>query len=148
MKAANRQTKGFTLVEMLLTIAVMSIMAALVISSFSNAAQDSRRVVARQQQAALQEAVNNWVSGQLIAGGSLNSVKTTYNTAANGKARLGLVASYLDDGTFAHFNSETSSAVPNKILSEALKKVGDHIEMPSWADGSYPKVNLVFGADG
>ena len=42
--------KAFSLVELLLVLAIISIMAALVINSFSNAAQDSRNVMARQQQ--------------------------------------------------------------------------------------------------
>jgi prepilin-type N-terminal cleavage/methylation domain-containing protein len=56
---------AFTLVEMLLVIAVISILASMVISSFSDAAQTSREVVVRQQLAVCQSALNNWVDGKL-----------------------------------------------------------------------------------
>ena len=58
-------SKGFSLVELLLVLGIISIMASIVINSFSNAAQDSRNVIARQQQATLQSAVNNWVASQI-----------------------------------------------------------------------------------
>ena len=64
-KIGTETNAGFSLVELLLVLGIVSIMAAIVINSFSNAAQDSRNVVARQQQATLQSAVNNWVAGQV-----------------------------------------------------------------------------------
>ena len=64
-KIGTETNTGFSLVELLLVLGIVSIMAAIVINSFSNAAQDSRNVVARQQQATLQSAVNNWVAGQV-----------------------------------------------------------------------------------
>ena len=68
MKVSKKNTVdevGFSFVEMLLVLGIISIMAAIVINSFSNASQDSRNVVARQQQATLQSAINNWVAGQI-----------------------------------------------------------------------------------
>ena len=52
------------MVELLIVISVIGIMSALVISAFSNAAQDTRRVIARQQQASVQNAVNAWVTSK------------------------------------------------------------------------------------
>ncbi len=54
--------RGFTLVELLVVIAIIGVLASLVIASFSNVTQDTRNVIALQQQAVLQEALNNWIS--------------------------------------------------------------------------------------
>ena len=58
--------RGFSLVELLLVLGIISIMASIVINSFSNAAQDSRNVLAKQQQAPWQSAVNNWVGMNIL----------------------------------------------------------------------------------
>jgi len=131
---------GFTMVEMLIVIAVIAVMASMVVSAFSNAAQDTRRVIARQQQAAIQSAVNSWVAANSSGNQSLGDARTAYNAAANSGARLALVGTYLDDVTLAHFTEYTTDSA--KISSEALKKSGQHVELPAWAQGSYPKVDL------
>lgn len=138
---SDQNRAAFTMVELLIVISVIAIMASLVISAFSNAAQDTRRVVARQQQAAVQAAVNAWVSSNSSGvGQSLSSARTAYNAAADGLARLNLVGGYLDEQTLAHFTSNTTNN--NQILSSALKKTGQYLELAAWADGSYPKVEL------
>ncbi|HEY1082125.1 MAG TPA: prepilin-type N-terminal cleavage/methylation domain-containing protein, partial [Prosthecobacter sp.] len=60
----HRVRAGFTFVEAVFTIAIIGIMAALAISAISNAARDTNRIVARQQQATVQEALNAWVLSQ------------------------------------------------------------------------------------
>lgn len=145
MKLANRSgsiipAKGFTMVEMLIVISVIAIMAAMVISAFSNASQDTRRVVARQQQAAVQAAVNAWITNQASGTGSLAEAQTTYNNAGNSLSRLNLVSGYLDETTMTHLRSNTSGN--SQILSEALKKTDQHLEMPAWTGLDYPKVEL------
>lgn len=135
-----RRHCGFTLVEMLIVISVIAIMAAMVISAFSNAAQDTRRVVARQQQAAVQSAVNAWVASQSSGTGSLAATRTAYNDATTSLARLNLVANYLDDTTIAHFRTNTTNT--DRILSEALNKTNQYLELPNWDASSYPKVEL------
>lgn len=133
-------TNGFTMVEMLIVISVIAIMAALVISAFSNAAQDTRRVVARQQQAAVQAAVNAWVAAQSSGTGSLSAAMTIYNNEPTSLARLNRVSNYLDENTIDHFRTNTTNT--NQVLSEALKKTGQYLELPSWSATSYPKVDL------
>lgn len=133
--------QGFTLVELIIVIAVIGIMSALAISSLSNGATDAREIVARQQQATVQSAVSGWVTGQLSGSSSLSQVRTTYNAAETSMERLALVQGYLDDVSYDHFVS--SSGDGDEVLSGSLAKLGWHLSLPDWEDGSYPKVDLV-----
>ncbi|MDD5200209.1 MAG: type II secretion system protein [Terrimicrobiaceae bacterium] len=134
--------RAFTLVELLLVIAIIAIMASLVISAFSNAAADSREVLVRQQQAVVQEAINSWLSHKSAAPSSLSSAKSAYAVPTTGKARLDLVAGYLDDTTYAHLVANTSN--DNQVRSDAMIKTGQYLEISAWDDSHpYPKVNLV-----
>ena len=139
-RTASRDCSAFTMVEMLIVISVIAIMATLASSAFSNASQDTRRVVARQQQAAVQAAVNAWISKESSGSGSLATARTAYNSAGNSLGRLNLVSGYLDDTTVAHFTANTSNA--NQLRSEALKKTNQHLELPIWTAPGYPKVEL------
>lgn len=132
--------KGFTIVELLIVISVIGIMSALVISAFSGAAQDTRRVVARQQQAAIQSAVNAWVTSTSAKTG-LSGALTIYNAAGSSMARFNLVSMYLDDSTVAHIS--LNSTVGGAVKSAALKKIGQQIDLPTWQSSSYPKAELV-----
>ncbi len=155
--------KAFSLVELLLVLAIISIMAALVINSFSNAAQDSRNVMARQQQATLQSAINNWISGQV--GGfespdpnnplrryerTVGYVRNKYNYAGDYWTdsptsprasrsnrgvigRLELIKDYLDDDTYRHLSDSSPVADFNRIQSGAMAKTGQYIELSVWS---------------
>ncbi len=59
--SANRHP-AFSLIELLIVIAIIGVMASMVVAAFSNATQDARRVVVLQQQAVLQEALNTWIT--------------------------------------------------------------------------------------
>ena len=128
------------MLEVLIVVAVIGILASMVVSAFSNAAQDARRVVARQLQAALQSAVNSWVAANSSGQNSLEDARVAYNSASTSAARLALVGPYLDDSTLNHFLDSTTRN--NEISSGALGKTGQHIELPAWTLGSYPRVNL------
>lgn len=131
--------RAFTMVEMLIVIAVIGIMSALIISAFSNAAQDTRRVVARQQQAAVQNAVNAWVNSNSQQQGLAQS-RTLYNLAGSSKGRLQLVQAYLDETTLSHFLSNTTNDA--EVKSAALSKTGQYLSLDVWNANSYPKVEL------
>ena len=139
--------KAFTLVEMLLVIAIISILAAMVISNFSNASQDTRAVVARQQLAVVQEAVNHWVNREIgrvtTAGGTgktVNQVMTSYNDADDAVERYNLFKHYLDDATQTSLSVDGSTG---RITSQAMRDVGMYLTLPDWAASSYPKVQLL-----
>lgn len=144
---------GFTLVEALVTIAILSIMAGVLISAFSNATTDASRMISRQQQAALQGAVNAWVNGDsnrvnvidASAGtGKLRTVeeiRTDYNNRVTSLARLNLISAYLDDPTKNHFFDYTVNS--DKIKSEALSATKQYISLPAWASSTYPQVLLL-----
>lgn len=136
---SESRPRAFTLVEVLIVIAVIGIMSALVISAFSNAAQDTRRVLARQQQAAVQNAVNAWVNSVSQTQG-LGQARNLYNLAATSRGRLQLVQAYLDEATLSHFLSNTT--VNNEVKSAALAKTGQYLLLDTWVANSYPKVEL------
>ena len=146
------RASGFTFVEALMTIAIIGIMAAILVSSFSNAGTDSARILARQQQAAVQAAVISWVSGEgnrvdvidATAGRgrmrTLSQIQTDYNSRVTSLARLNLVADYLDANTSNYLLTSTTNSA--RILSDALKTSKQYLALPDWTDGSYPQVTL------
>lgn len=139
----SNKTKGFTFIELVIVIAVVGIMSALAIGAFSNGAEDAREIVARQQQAAIQTAVNGWVVGQISGSQSVSQIRSTYNTSATSEARLNLVRDYLDDESYDHFYQQGQIQPSDEVTSEATRRLGWHISLGSWTDSSYPKVDLV-----
>ncbi len=154
MKASahRRLVRGFTFVEALMTIAILAIMAGVLISAFSSAATDASRMIARQQQAALQSAVNSWVNGDnnrvivinATTGASklktIEEIRTQYNSLLTSLARFSALESYLDKTTFDHMRNNTTNS--GKIKSDALSATKQYIALPDWASGEYPKVTL------
>jgi len=155
---ASRLRPGFTFVEAVFTIAIIGIMAALAVSAISNGARDANRIVARQQQAAVQEAVIAWVMGQTRVGStaqvqSLANIRTSYNTLTTTSARFNLVlpnstatdvnarAGYLDKATADHFLEYTTST--DRLKTAALEGAKQYLTLPNWQDGEFPKVELV-----
>ena len=137
---AIRRSRAFTLIEMLIVLAIIGVLAAIIISQVANATYESRRIVARQQQVVLQTAVSSWIM-QSTTTQPISAVRTAYNAATDSKARLALVGGYLDPDVYAHFMSQTTDAT--KVQSDAMKRAGKWIELPQWASGSYPRVNLL-----
>jgi len=139
--AAIQKLRGaFSLVELLLVIAIIAIMASIVIAAFSNASADSREVLVRQQQAVVQEAINSWIAYRSGASRSLSSARTEYNAAGTGIARLALVQAYLDSATYSHLVANTSNN--DQVRSDAMVMTAQYLEITDWPSGSYPKVNL------
>jgi prepilin-type N-terminal cleavage/methylation domain-containing protein len=142
----KRTRNAFTLIEMLIVIAIISILAAMAISSFSNAAQDSREVLVRQQLATVQEAVNNWASRQIgkvaTNGGNpttIEQVRVSYNAPTTATARLLLFQGYLDEATRAAITVNNTSG---RLTTDAMLQTGYYLTLPTWSTGSYPKVQI------
>ena len=156
MKSNLSQAKinrGFTFIEALVTIAILSVMAALLVSAFSNAASDTNRIVARQQQVAVQQAVNAWVNGEanrvtVLSSGNgiiktVEQIRTDYNQVLTSLARFNLISGYLDSTIVSQMTDPTVTTNTGKIKSNALVATKQHLEMPTWASGDFPQVNLV-----
>ena len=132
---------GFTLIEVIVVIAIIGIMTSLVITVYRNVAQDSRDVVARQQQAAIQNAINNWITTETVTR-PISAVRASYNSAADSPARLDLFKDYLDERTRDHLVG-LSPAGTDQVNSEALAKLNRHLLLSSWGAGSYPQVQMM-----
>lgn len=126
---------------MLLVIAIIGIMSALIITAISNAANDSRGVIARQQQVIVQEALNAWISKQSSGTNSIANARSMYSAATTAQAKLVLMQSYLDQNTYDHFISFTSDSA--KLQTEAMVQAGVYLQFSTWATNNYPRVNMV-----
>ena len=142
----KRTRNAFTLIEMLIVIAIISVLAAMAISSFSNAAKDSREVLVRQQLATVQEAASNWAArqiGRVASNGgnpaTIEQVRTTYNATTSASARLLLFQGYLDEATRTSMSVNSSTS---RVTTDAMLQTGYFLTLPDWGPGSYPKVQI------
>ena len=139
--------QAFTLVEAIIVIAIMGIMSSLIVSAVTNAAKDTRRVMVRQQQSALQSAIYAWVGGQSrdtttgqVMGAS--AVQGIWNAGGMSNfARLQLVDDYLDAATASDFVLGSTSN-GDHIQTTAMKEDGSYLELPAWATGTGPTIIL------
>lgn len=142
LPAFRSARRGFTFVEALMTIAILGIMAAILIGAFSSTSADASKAISRQQQAAIQNALNAWVNSDsnrvtvinATAGTAkpktVEEIRVDYNSRTTTLARLNLIAAYLDDATKAHLFEYTTNS--GKIKSEALTASRQFISLPDW----------------
>ncbi len=153
---------AFTFVEAIFTIAIIGIMASLAISAISNGARDTYRIVARQQQAAVQEALQAWVMSQSRVTSStgaetsqvqsIEAIRKNYNSLQTTGARFAKLlpddknsdvnkrAGFLDPTTAAHFDAFKAGS--DKVVSAALSGNKQYLTLPDWAEGEEPRVVL------
>lgn len=124
--------QGFSLVELLIVIAVIAILATLMLPLISGHRQSGQMVVARQQQAALQTALGNWVSAQSSLSGGLAAARSAYGNSSD---KLYLLKSYLQPATYAALQSNGT-----KVTSQALTASGASLQFSDWVVGGSPDI--------
>lgn len=155
-----RPRAGFSFTEAIFTIAIIGIMSSIVMTAMSNLSKDANRILVRQQQAAINSALNGWVMSQLrVTSGTnagqmrgIDSVRTDYNAQATTKARFYLLvpdanlsnpderAGFLDQATADHFLEFSVSS--DRLKSQALNNLKQHFTLPAWQQGEAPEVLL------
>lgn len=126
---------AFSLMEMLVTVAIIGTIAVLLIPSISPMKQGSSVQVARQQQAELQTALGSWIASASAGPGGLAAARGTYNSAGS---KLALLQNYLQPATYAMFSGGGSS-----VTSEALTAAGASLQFSSWGMDTAPAVTWV-----
>jgi prepilin-type N-terminal cleavage/methylation domain-containing protein len=117
---------GFSLVELLVVVAVLGIMAALLLPYFSPMQGMASQQIARQQQAELQTALGNWVVAQSSGPGGLAAARATYSGQSG--AKLQLLQNYLQPATYA-----TLSGTGDRVTSSALSGANAYLQFSSWS---------------
>jgi prepilin-type N-terminal cleavage/methylation domain-containing protein len=128
--------RAFSLVEILVVIAVIAILSSLVIVALFGTAKQTSEIVARQQQAELQTALGNWITTTSSEPGGLAEARRKYTNTAN---KLSLLTNYLQEATYLRLTN-----TGNAVRSSALTASKARLEFsPSWSTTDAPVVNWV-----
>jgi len=125
----SKSQHAFTLVEILVVIVAIGILSGLAISYVGGASEQASAVVALQQQAQLQSALDSWLTARSSGTAGLASAKSLYSTDA--QVMLPALAPYLRD-------PDIFSASASGVSSGSLAKIGKVLQFSAWAEG--PKV--------
>ena len=126
---------GFSLIEVLLVVAVIGIIATLLIPYVSPMRGAASNQIARQQQAELQTALGSWVAATSSGPGGLAAARSAYGGAGS---KLALLQNYLQPATYAAL-----SGSGNNVTSAALNAAGASLQFSSWGVSGTPTVNWV-----
>jgi type II secretory pathway pseudopilin PulG len=129
------QQLAFTLVEALIIISVLAILAGVAISYIPGASAQARMVVARQQQAELQSALDAWIVATSSGVGSLATAQAAYSGAGSQAAKLELVSGYLR-------NPALFTTTADGISSNSLEAIGKVLQFSAWTAGGSPSVTM------
>lgn len=158
LQRTSTRGHGFSFVEAIFTIAIIGIMSSLVVAAISNASRDAHRVMARQQQAAVQSALTAWVMAQTRVGSTaqvrgLEDIRTGYNALGTTSARFNLLVpnpsspdpsarvGFLDQTTADHFLDYTTGT--DRLKTAALENAKQYLSLPTWQSADFPRVDLV-----
>jgi prepilin-type N-terminal cleavage/methylation domain-containing protein len=120
---------AFSLVELLIAIAVIAVLAAILIPKVSEVRNQAQTATARQQQAELQTALGNWIVAQSSGPGGLAAARTAYTGN-----KLSLLQNYLQEATYASLTAATADTV----TSAALDGARAYLQFSSWNVGDQP----------
>lgn len=124
---------GFSLVEMLVVIAVVGILSAVLIPQVFNLRSAAQVSTARQQQAELQTALGNWIVAKSSGAGGLAAARTAYTGT-----KLTLLQSYLQEGTYSALSGDGDN-----VTSAALDGAKAYLRFSSWNVGQQPIIEWV-----
>lgn len=127
---------GFSLVEILVVVAILGTLAALLLPYISPVRGAASQQVARQQQAELQTALGNWIVAQSSGSGGLAAARAAYNGAAGSK--LQLLEKYLQTATYSGL-----SGSGNNVTSTALDNANAYLQFSDWTSGGQPTVQWI-----
>jgi prepilin-type N-terminal cleavage/methylation domain-containing protein len=123
-------TKAFSLVEILVVIAVIAILSTLLLPRISGINEASHTAVARQQQAELQTALGNWIIAQSSGPGGLAAARVAY-TGTNVTDKIDLLQPYLQASTYASLDGDGDT-----VGSPALDKANAYLQFSPWTISS------------
>lgn len=124
---------GLSLVELLVVIAVLAILAALLIPFVSPMQKNAQEAVARQQQAQLQTALDNWIVARSSGQGGLAAARAAYTGT-----KLALLQDYLQAATYSSLSGDDDT-----VTSAALDGANAYLRFSSWGVGQQPTVQWV-----
>lgn len=133
LKSRQAKKSGFSLVEMLVVIAVVSILSAVLIPQVFNLRSGAQVATARQQQAELQNALGNWIVAKSSGPGGLAAARTAYTGT-----KLALLEGYLQEGTYSALTGDGDN-----VRSAALDGAKAYLRFSSWSVGQQPIVEWV-----
>jgi prepilin-type N-terminal cleavage/methylation domain-containing protein len=140
IKKSKKPSKGFSLIEALVTLVLIGILAKIAISNFAGAVPDSSRVVARQQQAVLQEALNCWLSRNLSQSGrTINDAFALYNSYSSDQKINNCLRPYLGEETLPPLGDPGTDESPTVFILEnggltsaASRQINSTFEVMPW----------------
>lgn len=116
---------AFSLLELLVSVAVIAIIATLSVQQLRGARDAAAYTIARQQQAQLQTALGSWIAAQSSGQGGLAEARSVYS--AHSGVKLQLLQGYLQPATYSAL-----SGTGNRVASSALSNANAYLEFSSW----------------
>jgi prepilin-type N-terminal cleavage/methylation domain-containing protein len=137
--AIYSSSNAFSFIELLLTIVLIGILAKIAISNFAGAVPDSSRVVARQQQAVLQGAMNCWLSAQLSTPGStISGAYATYSGYSAADKITNCLQRYLATEAFTAASPTFTIEANNTLTTSASRQINSHFQILAWPTEAPP----------
>jgi prepilin-type N-terminal cleavage/methylation domain-containing protein len=129
--------RGFSLLEILLVIALIAIISGLLIPEILGMRNQAQLVTARQQQAELQTALGNWIVAKSGDTGGLAGARAVYSSHSGNK--LQLLQNYLQAGTYAALVGNGDN-----VTSSALTGAKAYLRFSTWsAGGEQPNMEWI-----